>query len=424
MDPTDANLPYVETVRWAYRYVLGRDPEGDSVLWHWASLADGRLILSYFVESPEAQAHREAGTPAYGNWIFGPLSDGAITAAYLLRFNQSPTPAQLAEERATHPDLASFRRAFLGSAEVQAKIATTTRPKPQQANAFARLPIGAAAEGGAARDCRFTVLGETFTLRGHPKDQYWRSMVEGPPDPSMARLGRLVRAAFPDGGAGRVLVDAGANIGTTSLVMAKCAPYHADLLAFEADERNLPLLQHNLASNGLDRAQALGLALAERDGTARLRFSPGNTATSGLIEAYGRTGVAGSDFKEVPVRRLDTVLAAQDIGRLDLLKIDVEGGETPVMLGASEAIARDKPIIFLEFNVWTQMTAGARNPMDVLEEWHAVFAHMVAFDRDGRPIPIRDRDGLLWVLHTVMMERGCVDDLVLCDNLHWLENWA
>ena len=124
--------------------------------------------------------------------------------------------------------------------------------------------------------------------------------------------------------------------------------------------------------------------------------------------------------------KMANVICTGELGieRLDFLKIDVEGGETPVILGASETVARHRPIIFTEFNAWTQMTAGARNPMEVLEEWHAAFRHMVAFGPDGRPLPIRDHDGLLWVLHTVLTERHCVDDLILCDDLGWLERWG
>jgi FkbM family methyltransferase len=269
-----------------------------------------------------------------------------------------------------------------------------------------------------------TVLDRSFILRGDGPDGYWNDLVSGPNDPSLERLARLLRAAFPDGGAGRVIADVGANIGVTSLTMGAAAPYHAELLCFEPDERSIPLLRQNLAANDLPQARIMDYALAERDGVARLRCGARNAATSALAEAHSRTQSAGAMFKDVPVRRLDSVLQELGIERLDFLKIDVEGGETPVILGAGETIARHRPIIFTEFNAWTQMTAGARNPMEVLEEWHAAFRHMVAFDPDGRPFPVLDHDGLLWVLHTVLTERGCLDDLILCDDLDWLERWA
>lgn len=412
-------LPITESVRWAYRFVLGREPENENVIGHWASLGDGRAVLAHFVQSPEGIARCDAGFPTWGDWSHAPLDATIVAAAHLLRFNTMPTTDEIAQALTLHGTIASFRDAFLNSAEVMAMseivlppAATSTPPT------LTPTPTPTPQEHG------FAILGQSFTLRGEGQEEYWRGLVEGPPDPSVERLARLIRAAFPDGGAGRVLVDAGANIGLTSLAMAAAAPYHAELLCFEPDERSIPLLRHNLAANRLERAQVLQMALAERDGTARLRRGASNTATSSLLEPYGRAQETGAILVDVAVRRLDGVLTELGLDRLDFLKIDVEGAETTVMLGAAEAITRDRPIIFAEFNLWTQMTTGGRNPIEVLEEWRAAFNHMVVFDHQGRPLPIRDHDGLLWILHTVMTERGCVDDLILCDRLDWMERWT
>ena len=410
MEPIATTIPDVETVRWAYRFILGREPESEAVLGHWASLGDGRVILSYFVRSPEAQAHLLAGAGPLGNWALSPLGAPAIRAAFRLRFNAAPTEAELRAELLAYPDLMSFREAFLSSPELRDLAEQGPGTEVQRAPALEEHTL--------------TVLDSSFTLRGDGPEGYWRRLVTGPNDPSLERLARLLRAAFPDGGVDRVLADVGANIGVTSLTMGAAAPHHAALLSFEPDARSLPLLRHNLEANHLKQARVLDYALAERDGWARLRRGTLNAATSVLAEPHSRTQSIGAAFDDVPVRRLDTVLQELGLGRLDFLKIDVEGSETPVMLGASEAIARDRPIIFVEFNIWTQMTAGARNPMEVLEEWRAAFRHMVAFDNAGQPFPILDHDGLLWVLHTILMERDCLDDLILCDQLDWLERWA
>jgi len=414
MEPIVTNIPNIETVRWAYRLVLGREAESEAVLAHWAALGDGRTILAHFVRSPEAMANRAAGSPSYGAWIAAPLDASAIRAACHMRLNAIPSAAEILAERETHGDMLSFRRAFLASPEVRALEEEGGSPLPPRAPVVTVEP----------EEHAVTVLGRRFTLRGDGPEEYWRDLVEKPVDPTLDRLTRLVRAAFPDGGAGRVLADVGANIGVTCLALAAAAPHHAELLCFEPDERSLPLLKHNLTANDLPGARVFGHALAERDGMARLRCGTTNAATSVLVEPHSRIQTMGAIFREVPVRRLDSVLAEQGIKRLDLLKLDVEGGENLVMLGAMEAISRDRPIIFTEFNLWTQMTAGARNPLEVLEEWRAAFRHMIAFDEAGRPFPILDQDGLLWVLHTVMTQRGCVDDLILCDDLDWLGRWA
>lgn len=410
---------YVEAARWAYRLVLGREPESETVIGHWAALGDGRVILAYFAQSPEARTHRLAGARPYGAWAMSPLGKPAITAAYRLRFDRTPTDDEIRAELATHASLMSFRQAFLASPEFREAM----EQGPDGPLPVVAAPPEAASGRVQADQHTLTVLGRSLPIRGDGPDGYWQGLVDGPPNPSLDRLARVLRAAFPDGGAGRVLADVGANIGVTSLTMAAAAPYHAELLSFEPDPENLPLLRQNLAANDFAQARVIDVALAERDGVARLRCGTTHGATSVLAEAYSRVQTEGAVFKEVPVRRLDSVLTELGVERLDFLKIDVEGGESPVMLGGSEFIARHQPIVFIEFNIWTQMTAGARNPMEVLEEWRAAFNHMVAFHTDGRPFPILDHDGLLWVLHTVLTQRDCVDDLILCDRLDWLDRW-
>ncbi len=220
-----------------------------------------------------------------------------------------------------------------------------------------------------------------------------------------------------------MLVDAGANIGLTGLAMAAGAPYHAALLAAEPDPRSVGLLRGNLAANALTEAQVVEAALGAEDGTALLRTADDNTSVSYLVGERTHAPAAGASRLEVPLRRLDTVLAERGLGRLDVLKIDVEGTEADVIRGAMGAIRRDLALVFTEFNLWTQMVVARRNPVDVLEEWRGIFPGIVAFQGD-RPLVLHDRDALLWWLHGLLTERQGLDELVLCHDLGWVERWA
>lgn len=392
-----------DAVRWAYRLLLGRDAESAAVVGAWARITDTRVIRDHFLASDEFQAQLAAGFPPLGPWIDGPLTADAATAAHALIHGVPPAPAELAATLARHPDLASFRDEFLGILAPGIELAG--RPVVLQ-------------------DHEFTFLDRRFTLRGKPSEDYWRMLVTVGPEPGVDRMARVVRAAFPDGGKGRVLVDAGANIGMTSIALAAGAPDHAALLCFEPDPRCAALLRHNMEANGLTAARCFGMALGGHDGTARMRQANANSATNLILSEESRVQRAGAQVVDVPIRRLDGVLAEQGIDRLDFLKIDVEGAEALVMQGAAEAIAKHRPFVFVEFNLWTQMTVAARNPMDVLAEWRAAYKHMVVFNDLGRPFAIHDNDGLLWVLHSALTRRGGLDDLILCDRLDWLKHWA
>ena len=60
----------------------------------------------------------------------------------------------------------------------------------------------------------------------------------------------------------------------------------------------------------------------------------------------------------LPLVRLDCL--ADQIGRVDVVKIDIEGMEYKALLGGKEVIARSRPVIFCEYSpLWQQERSGA-----------------------------------------------------------------
>jgi len=145
-----------------------------------------------------------------------------------------------------------------------------------------------------------------------------------------------LRKFFPPGG---VFVDIGANIGNHTLFMAT----HGDarrVIPIEPNANAFRLLVAMLRINGIeDRVvlDHLGIGLAAEAGEG-----------FGIDEVDGFLGlgqmVAGSG--EIAVKTGDAVLA--DEPRIDMIKIDVEAMEMPVLAGLSETIARHRPTLFVE----------------------------------------------------------------------------
>lgn len=232
-------------------------------------------------------------------------------------------------------------------------------------------------------EAELQLLGRRLTLRANGREPFW---------PRVERLARIAAAAFPDGGAGRVLVDAEAGSGLGALALGTALPYHAWLVGIEPEAEAAALLRQNLAANGLHETRFAETTLGAEDGPDR--------------------------------RRLDGLLPELELERMDLLRLAVDGHETAAMLGAAGVIRRDEPMIVAEFGLWSLMTVARENPLAVLEEWHAAFPHLVGFDDDGAPLPFPTEDGLPWLLHAVLTRRGGVDDVVLCHDLGWVERWA
>ena len=124
------------------------------------------------------------------------------------------------------------------------------------------------------------------------------------------------------------ILDLGAHIGAALLALHVRFP-QAQLAAAEADPATFRRLERNLAA--LPQARAVQAAVGERDGT--VEFLPARDGwVSGLREMAG-VSADGADDEVVAVRsvRFDTLLDELGLERADLVKVDIEGAEWPLV---------------------------------------------------------------------------------------------
>lgn len=145
---------------------------------------------------------------------------------------------------------------------------------------------------------------------------------------------------------GDLFVDVGANVGVYSVLAG--AAVGANALAIEPVPATFDLLQDNLRLNRLEeRVRSVNVGVGETAGV--LHFSAAEGAEN-HVATDGR-GVA------VAVETLDALVGA---AAPTLIKIDVEGYETPVIAGAAQTLARPSLLaVILELN-----GAGARYGWD------------------------------------------------------------
>ncbi|GFO55064.1 hypothetical protein GMSM_20710 [Geomonas sp. Red276] len=121
-----------------------------------------------------------------------------------------------------------------------------------------------------------------------------------------------------------VIVDAGANIGTSAIYFARRFP-EATVYAIEPEEDNFRLLVENTASYGniVPIRAALWGTRCSRKIKNRQTGPWGYTVadTDGAAEATGQ---------EIDCITMATLLADFGLERIDILKIDIEGGEKEV----------------------------------------------------------------------------------------------
>lgn len=131
------------------------------------------------------------------------------------------------------------------------------------------------------------------------------------------------------------IVDAGANIGLTSVYLLQRHP-RAQVIAIEPDVENFRVAEHNLRQFG-DRCRLVYAGLWPTEG--ELTVSRG-TFRDGQAWATQTLPTTDSATETVPARTLQSLLSEFQFPRIDLLKVDIEGAELPIF--------RDGDLAFLD----------------------------------------------------------------------------
>ena len=175
------------------------------------------------------------------------------------------------------------------------------------------------------------------------------------------------------------VADIGANLGSHTIPFAKAVGPQGRVFAFEPQLEIFELLSRNLSINELsDAARLHNAACGAEPGTLQLPLVDyGRRANFGgvnvrALERAGR-GAGSGPGHAVPIVRLDDVL---DIPRLRLIKIDVEGMEREVLLGAESTIARLRPFLYVENETPDESPALLRALLDLD---YVLFWHVVPF---------------------------------------------
>lgn len=192
---------------------------------------------------------------------------------------------------------------------------------------------------------------------------------------------RLLESALRPG---MRVVDVGAHVGYYTLLAARCVGPTGRVYAFEPEPGNYGLLQANVALNAYAHVEAFPDAVADAIGESAMFLSG---LDSGRHSFY-RNGVTSG--RRVPVRivTLDAVLERLGHPAIDLVKIDVEGGEPRVLQGMGALLARGLPRLLIELAPCELAAAGA-TPQALMDRLRALGFRIQAVGPAG-PAPLAD----------------------------------
>jgi FkbM family methyltransferase len=183
----------------------------------------------------------------------------------------------------------------------------------------------------------------------------------------------IARAVEP----GMVCIDAGANIGYYTVLMAEHAGPLGKCISAEPVPETFSYLKKNALLN-FGNMELLNLAFGAERGTLTL-FMPRGEPKNASVSHVGELDQAHYERMDVQVQPIDDL----DLPRLDFVKIDVEGAERLVWDGMQATIARS-PDIQIVMEVNAQRTIGIE---DWLQEISAIFPLCVV-DYWGDPVSV------------------------------------
>jgi FkbM family methyltransferase len=212
-------------------------------------------------------------------------------------------------------------------------------------------------------DCRLPVsanLGNGLTIQVALGDHVSRHILrDGYYEPdTVALFDRFLKA-------GMVVLDIGAHIGQYSLVASRLVGDSGQVHSFEPDPDTYAWLRDNCRRNSLTNVRLNQLALSDTAETRTLYFSmTADIGANSLAEPKRFSG------RKAAVRclRLDDYLRMQSVGRVHLVKMDVEGAELAVLRGAERLFSGPmRPMLVAEFEEERQVAFGSS--CRVLAEW-------------------------------------------------------
>src|SRR3990167_9434195 len=145
---------------------------------------------------------------------------------------------------------------------------------------------------------------------------------------------------------GDTVVEIGANYGYYALLMGHVLKGNGKIYAFEANPVVYDKLAQSVQLNGMqDTIQLRNIAIADKASDAYIVYDTSDIGTGYLI-----TDPAKLETVQTPwvYKKIDTIALSQalpaDLDKIDILRMDIEGSEYLVLMGAQDIIERNPNI--------------------------------------------------------------------------------
>lgn len=143
-------------------------------------------------------------------------------------------------------------------------------------------------------------------------------------------------------GPGDIVLDAGANIGVITIMLARCVGPTGRVIAVEMMPDTAARLRRHIAMNGIGNVEVVEKALSsEPDQTVTASVPRGFFGQASIVH-----GAASTDTATVSVQTTTIDAIVGGVPSIALMKMDLEGAEAQALLGAKRSLEKIRAIVF------------------------------------------------------------------------------
>lgn len=155
---------------------------------------------------------------------------------------------------------------------------------------------------------------------------------------------------------GSVVIEAGANTGTETLLISRLVGHKGHVFAFEPIPHIYAILKSNCNLNKLENATLVKKAVGEMNSELKFYMADESFTNQGMGTKFKGHGHVENEILVTQVS-IDNFAKENNIPKVDFIKMDIQGAEYDALVGAKNTIDAFSPKIFLEAGEgWSSLT--------------------------------------------------------------------
>jgi len=186
------------------------------------------------------------------------------------------------------------------------------------------------------------ITGKKLLIQNEQGFKFWMSANNCDPTVTSTKVESEVLSRFIPS-SGQIVIDVGANVGKYTVYTASCVGKKGKIVSLEPFKQTFDLLRQNIQENGFeDVVESRCQAASNQNGKTKMFFVDNAWEANSIAITHGK------NFVYVDTIKLDSLVNEMQVDHVDWIKIDVEGAEYEVLLGAMNILKTNNLKLIIE----------------------------------------------------------------------------